>query len=103
MKAMFAIVFMGLLAGCQTSSQLVTYTGGDGSSCEKAVLINEVKLRETGRMAERVWVEQRYPGNRDAKESNLTLGGRHYDVVEVATTSGETQKVYFDSTDWFRK
>jgi hypothetical protein len=103
MKAVFGIVFIILLAGCQTTSQLITYAGGDGSCCQQAVVINNATYRETGRMAERVWLEQKYPGHQETKESDLNSAGRHYDVVDVATAQGQVAKVYFDATEWFAK
>jgi hypothetical protein len=95
-----------LVIGCQAprpTSQPLVFSGGDGSSCEQAVVIREARIREVGLLAEKVWLEERYPGYRNVRESSLSSADRHYDVVEFATTAGETRKVYFDATDFIHR
>jgi len=103
MKAAFEIVFIILLAGCQTSPEVINYAGGNGSCCQQAVVITNAKFRETGVLAERLWLDQRYPGRHETKQSTLNSGGRHYDVVELATPDGQVGTVYFDTTECFDK
>ena len=104
MKVRFEIAFTVLLAaGCQTPPQPVNYAGGDGSCCQKAVVINNAKFRETGELAERLWLDQRYPGRQETKQSSLDSAGRHFDVINLATADGRKATVYFDATDWFAK
>lgn len=96
------LCFALLTVGCQTSrtpSRPIVYSGGDGASCEQAVIIGDVQCREAGTLAERLWLAERYPGHREASQSALSLAGRQYDVVEFATAGGETRKVYFDTTE----
>jgi hypothetical protein len=106
MKTLLLIPFATLLAGCgslQTTSQPLVCLGGDGSSRERAVVINNAKHRETARVAEKLWLDQKYPGCRETNESALNEEGKHYDLVEVTTAGGQTMKVYFDATDSFAK
>jgi hypothetical protein len=106
MKALVMACFAVLVAGCQapqSNCQPLVYSGGDGSSCEQAVVIREARYRETGRLAEHLWLDQKYPGYRDLKQSALDSGNRRYDLVEFATAEGETRKVYFDTTDFFNR
>jgi hypothetical protein len=105
-KMLLLIPFVTLLAGCgtfQTTSQPLVVLGGDGSSCDRAVVINNAKHRETARVAEKMWLDQKYPGCRETNASALNAEGKHYDLVEVTTTGGQVMKVYFDSTDSFSK
>ena len=106
MKTLLLIPLAILLAGCgslQTTSQPLVCLGGDGSSCERAVVINNAKHRETARVAEKLWLDQKYPGYRETSQSALSEAGKHYDLIELATADGQTLKVYFDTTDCFAK
>ncbi len=106
MKTLLIAFLAVLLVGCQAprpATQPLVYAGGDGSSCDRAVVIREAKCRELGILAQRLWLEEYYPGYRDVKQSDLKSTERHYDVVEFATASGDTRKVYFDTTDCYNK
>lgn len=105
MKKLLIILSGIVLAGCQSPSerQPLVFMGGDGSSCQQAVVINEARYRETGMVAERLWLERKYPGHRDARSKDLTLAGKHYDLVELTTADGQPVKVYFDSTEFCGK
>ena len=106
MKMLLLIPFATLLAGCQSfqpSAQPLVCLGGDGSSRQQAVVINNARHRETALMAEKLWLDQKYPGRRDVKQSALNSTGKHYDLVELTTADGQTLKIYFDTTDSFEK
>jgi hypothetical protein len=106
MKTLLLIPFAVLFAGCDTmhtTSQPLVCLGGDGSSCDHAVVINNAKHRETARVAEKLWLDQKYPGSRETSQSALSEAGKHYDLVELATKDGQTLKVYFDTSDCFAK
>ena len=106
MKTLLLIPFATLLAGCQmlpTNSQPLVCAGGDGSSCQQAVVIANAKYRETGLMAEKLWLDQKYPGCKDTKQSAMNSVGKHYDLVELTTADGQSLKVYFDTTECFAK
>jgi hypothetical protein len=106
MKTLLWIPFATLLAGCQlvpTTSQPVACAGGDGSSCQQAVVINNARFIETAMVAEKQWLDRKYPGRHETKQSALTSEGKHYDLVELTAADGQTQKVYFDTTECFPK
>jgi hypothetical protein len=94
-----------LLVGCSTyqTQPLLAFTGGDGTSCQQAVVISGASYHETGFVAERVWLGQRYPGSHETAKSTMVSGNRHYDLYELKTSDGQSKKVYFDSTDFFAK
>lgn len=88
------------LAGCHTAT--LTYSAGDGSSYQQAVVIKGAQDEEAGLSAERAWLAQRYPGFRMGRQSLLASGGRHYDLIEITTSQGH-KRIYFDITDFFGK
>jgi hypothetical protein len=95
-----------LVVGCarlQPATQHLAYAGGDGSSCEQAVVIGETKYRETGTLAEKLWLEKRYPGYCQTRQSVIRSDGKQFDLVEFATADGQARKVYFDSTSFANK
>ena len=102
---MMACVVLGL-AGCAAphpNSQPVAYSGGDGSSCGKAVRILQAQHREDGMLGEQLWLDQNCAGYQKTSQADLESGGRHYEVFELATTHGQTRKVYFDTTDFINR
>jgi hypothetical protein len=106
MKTMMAACLGVLLVGCQTSQPLthrLVYSGGDGSSCQRAVVIGGANCREAGSLAISQWLEQSYPDAQGKRISTMNSAGRHYDLVAFTTTKGEGQTVYFDTTDCFGK
>ena len=94
--ALLAVVVLG----CRTVS--LSYSGGDGMSLEHAVVISGAKNEEAGVAAERAWMEQRYPGFSQGRQTLLSSGGKKYDAIQIATREGH-KTVYFDITDFFGK
>jgi len=106
MKMLLFIPFAALLAGCQglqTTSKPLVCVGGDGSSRQQAVVISNAKYREAALVAEKLWLDQRYPGSRETKQSALSSVDKHYDLVELTTGDGQALKVYFDTSECFEK
>lgn len=105
-RSLVIICLAALLSGCQNPppvAEPLAYAGGDGTSCEKAVVIREARHREVGLLAEKLWLQQRYPGYRQTRQAELDSANRHYDLVELATDDGQTRKVYFDTTEFVDK
>jgi hypothetical protein len=94
------IILAVVLVGCRTAS--LNYSGGDGLSQEHAVIIKGAKDEIAGVEAERVWMEQRYPGFIKGQQSLLTSSGRQFDEIEITTHEGH-KTIYFDITDFFGK
>lgn len=94
-----------ILAGCASTktAHRLSYSGGDGSSSEQAVIINDAKYREAGLLAERLWLEQKYPGCRQVSKQAVNAGARVFELVEVTTADGQAMKVYFDATEFCAK
>ncbi len=106
MKALLLVFLAIPLVGCQSqmrARQPLVFSGGDGSSCQQAVVIKGATFRETGLLGRKLWLEQRYPGCRPTKDSLLSADNRRIDQVELTSVDGQTSKVYFDVTDWWEK
>jgi hypothetical protein len=80
----------------------VTYSGGDGASCDAAVKIH---ARDTGRgiAAEKAWVSARYPNFKLRGQSLRSKSGLSFDVIEITTATGENKSICFDITEFFGK
>ena len=103
MKTLAFAMVAALLVGCQglrPAPVHMAFSGGDGSCCEKAVVIEHAKYRETALVAESIWLEQKYPGCRRISEGSMSLTGKTYSIVALSTTDGQERKVYFDSTNF---
>lgn len=81
----------------------LVFEGGDGSSIEQAVVIENAKNEEEGVDAEAKWIRKVHPGWRKGNQALLNEKGKSYDQIEYATPDGKTMTVYFDITDFFGK
>jgi hypothetical protein len=81
----------------------ITYGGGDGTSCEKAVIPQGVKREMDGVGAEYAWLKQHYPGAKPQGQSLTECQGKPADRITVATADGNTVEVFFDISGFFGK
>ncbi|REJ73510.1 MAG: hypothetical protein DWQ36_06880 [Acidobacteria bacterium] len=88
----------------------VTYEGGDGSSCDQAVVIRGARSTLEGIAAERAWLRQKHPGHRFVEQGVVPAsepGLRSYDLITIQTpprsAGGEWKQrtVCFDIDDFF--
>jgi hypothetical protein len=80
--------------------------GRDGSSLEKAVIINATSL-STGIPAEYAYIEQ-VCGKPDSDyiieiQTQISQAGRDYDVLSIKMKDGTTRDFWFDITSFFGK
>ena len=101
MKTLLFILVVVVLGGCRTTP--LSYSGGDGSSHEQAVIIRGARDTETGIDAENAWIRQRHAGAQKTMQALESVGRRHYDVIRLTLSDGQTKSVYFDITDFFGK
>jgi hypothetical protein len=97
MKTLCIALLAVILVGCGSSKP--SYSGGDGSSPNEAVIIKKAKYHEALVSAERTWMEEHYPGYEKQSQALLSLGGKNYDVFTIRTKLSD-KKVYFDITDF---
>lgn len=103
-NTLFLIAALLLFITACASKKMVTTTAasGDGSSFDKAVVINETHERQ-GVDAEYVWVAKTYPGAKTGSQELVTHNKKPYDILHITTTDGKTMPVYFDISNFFGK
>src|SRR5687767_2581632 len=116
MKRLFLpLLFVCLLASCSSAKKSAGTAGNsssgayaknntdnDGSSFEKAIVIEE-KSTLIGVDAEYAWIRQQYPGYKKQSQSLHHLNNRSYDIITIITKEGEEKKIHFDITKFFGK
>jgi len=80
-----------------------TFSGGDGSSIERAVIITETASEKTGILAEYVWLHEHYPGYRLRGQMLRNAGGRAFDEMRIVSADGKSHAIFFDITSFFGK
>jgi len=119
MKIGFLLTILWLAIGCepQQSQQSpavddskpirrpltgVTFSGGDGSSIETAVII-KAPNNFLGVRGELDWIKRNCPGWQFEKQSVLKGGGKVYDKMYFITPDGQPKNLFFDVTDFYGK
>ena len=80
----------------------VTFSGGDGSSIEQAVII-KAPNKYSGVRGELRWIKTNRPGWRFERQSVLKGGGKVLDKMIFQTPQGDLKTVFFDVTDFSGK
>jgi len=101
MKHLLIAVALLTLLGCATLG--ITYSGGDGSSFEQAVVITGAYDTDRGIGAENAWIRKTYPRSQKVKQALKGSDGKAYDIITIVTADGDTRDVYFDITAFFGK
>lgn len=101
----FTLAFTALLAAslplaAQTAPAAAQAVPADGSSPQRAVLIDENDTRR-GIMAENAWLQQHLPGYRKRGQALIEADGRIFDRIDVVGPNGEQRSVYFDISRFF--
>lgn len=85
-----------------TAAQQVSYSGGDGSNLERAIVITGAKGEEEGIKAEYDWLRAHYPVYRLLRQGLRSVNGRAYDQLDIRTPQGE-KPVFFEITSFYGK
>jgi hypothetical protein len=103
-KASFAILLMAGLLGCEArKTDAFTFTGGDGSNFEQAIIISGASDELSGIQAEHVWLSKHYQGWKLSLQSSPSANGHIYDKMDIVAGDGVSHSVYFDTTSFFGK
>lgn len=98
-----------LLFGCASTRSLtqqadITYSGGDGTGRESAVVINGAQSTFNGIASESDWIRKNHPGWRREQQAFIKGDeGKYYDRIKYSTPDGKTETIYYDITDFFGK
>ena len=119
MKREFLFIVFLLIAGCEPAQKQtnqtaghtttsnppikdVSFSGGDGSSIENAVII-KAPNNFIGVKAEYDWIKKNHPGWKLVTQSVVNKKGKLYDKMDFQTPEGQAVTLYFDITDFFGK
>jgi hypothetical protein len=92
----------GSPATVQNATVTPPIPGADGSSFEKAIVIQE-KSEMTGSKAEYQWLRENYPGYKMIMQALVNHDKKPYDILTITTADGVEKKVYFDISNYFGK
>ncbi len=115
-KIMPCLLLIIFLSACSGSKKIVKSTGNidslsvensasvvrDGSSYEKAIVINE-QHETQGIDAEYRWIHQKYPGAKVTKQTLNNYKCKAYDVLYISIDGNGEKQVYFDISNFFGK
>jgi hypothetical protein len=79
----------------------ISYGGGDGSSCEQAVVIRDARNTREGAAAEQAWLVASYPGAQIKQQALSQEGKTVFDRFTLAAPGGGERQVCFDITGFF--
>jgi hypothetical protein len=95
-------VFLFLLAALPATAQTLApatpalYGGGDGSSCDAAVIVN-LADRKQGVAAEYQWLQEKFSGGKRGRQAFARgRDGKTYDTIEWIKPDGSSAWVCFD-------
>ncbi|MEO8365023.1 MAG: hypothetical protein ABI538_02330 [Pseudoxanthomonas sp.] len=80
----------------------IPYTGGDGLTLKKSIVIAGAANSSEGEAAELDWIREHRPGAVVQSRGRIT-GPPHYDVVTVKLPSGALLDLHFDTSGFFGK
>ena len=98
----FAFLLLVIPAIGQAAPGKITYSGGDGSSFEKSVVIHGA-TEQTGVDAEYAYLAKHYPGYRRGKQTLGSHENRQFDILEFTKADGKKLTIFFDITEFFGK
>lgn len=81
----------------------IRFTGGDGSSCRRAVVIAGAGHETEGVRAERWWVFTKQAGSRIVSHDLSQKDGRQFETIRILTAEGSSKTICFDITSFFGK
>ena len=78
----------------------IRYSGGDGLTLKKAVVIAGAGSVSEGLDAEQEWIRIHYP-DAVVESKGRVVGPPHYDVITLKLASGSRVDLHFDITAFF--
>src|SRR5262245_23670110 len=89
--------------GNAVTEDLVGLSGGDGSTCERAVVVRGATSASDGIRWEYRWIGEKFPGYKMVSQALIMSNGKVFDELMITTSTGETRSVCFDITEFFGK
>lgn len=79
------------------------YTGGDGSSYEKAIIVPLVKTSKDGIFMEKFYAKKAFPGAELKSQTLSEHNNKFYDILNYTLPDGSSIEIYFDISNFFGK
>jgi len=79
----------------------ISFSGADGSSCEKAVVVKNAANHFEGIAAEKAWIAWKYPDSKLKGQAVSGAGNKTFDTLEIEIANGGSETICFDITDFF--
>ena len=93
-----ALAALSLAAQCHAQGAAdPRFSGGDGSTCERAVVLNVDGSLEAVR-AETAWLHAKHGGGRKSAQALTRAASKWYDIVDWEMLNGNTVTICFDIT-----
>jgi hypothetical protein len=115
MKKIIFVLLVAVASACSSAKHTATtptaspstaikppIAGADGSSFEKAIVIQEI-TETKGVDAEYRWLSVNYPGYKRGSQALVSHEKIPYDILTVTTADGAERKFYFDISNYFGK
>lgn len=105
------LILLGVMLSCSPAKKVANNANGsgtvsvsdrDGSSFEKAIIIND-RNETSGVAAEYAWLRKNYPGYRSKGQSLNFNNKKPYDLITIQTAEGVEKVIYFDISKFFGK
>ena len=90
------------LFSCTARKKTIADNVRDGSSFEKAIVIDETHERQ-GIDDEYAWIRANYPGSHTNSQALVSHEKKSYDILHITTVDGKAVAVYFDIDKFFGK
>jgi hypothetical protein len=84
----------------QNAAASIRYSGGDGLTLKKAVVIAGAGNIGEGLAAEQEWIRIHYP-DATVESRGRVVGPPHYDVITLKLAAGSRVDLHFDITAFF--
>lgn len=102
MSACVTLATFFVVALAAVADAAPTFHGGDGSTCEQAIVIRGAANEWEGVASEYRYLEERHPGWTLKGQSLVRSGDRSYDLLEFATADGTARRACFDISEFYQ-
>ena len=102
---MFSLVFSSyFFTACSKTEEVketvITYSGGNGHSYAKAVIINGAQNHSEAVQAIRDWLTEHYPKYGRGRQYPSSANGKDYTLFEMFDEGGGKLYLFFDTTNF---
>ena len=103
-KYFFLLIGLSFMFSCAAKKNVITgnYSGGDGSSFENAIIINETG-ESRGVADEYAWIKAHYRASTSNGQALLYNNNKPYDVLQITTADEKAISIYFDISKFYGK